>query len=651
MGVKARPAAVEAIRQRVNQVSGHPAMGQVFKCLGAMAAGAVLAGAKVGGVLLPLPLALAAALGLGLESFAAYAGGCLGYAVLWGLDAGLEPMAAGLLAEACLCIFGDQLSRDNRWFAPGAATLFTILVGFLFLLEQRFAPAAVWRLALRAAAAGGGAVLFRRALEGAALPRLCLLAALVSGLSALAPGGFALGLPLGCLLSAGALGTPQTLPVAALCGMALELQGQGGAAVVLPLAAMVASTGQGFLARTGLWLLSVLAGVLLTGAGPMLLTAAILSAALVRLFPWERLFGLLETPARVESRQMELAAGLFSRLGQCLALTRHPQADPDTATVFDHAAERVCRLCSRFDFCWKERLGETCTVLDRAAPAMMTRGKALREDLAPSFLSRCLHVEGFLTAINHELDDLACRRQARARLRESRTALTRQYEILAAALSRPSPREEETGRFVPELCCRGQSRDGDALSGDQTMSFRCGRRYYILLCDGMGAGRAARAEAGAAAAVLRLLLLSGAKPREAMEFLNDLYLLRDDGAFSTVDLAEIDLMTGEAALYKWGAAPSYLKKKGTVEKIGTASPPPGIGAGEEHRPEEAKLSLARGEMLVLVSDGAGGEAAERFLRQYAGTSPKELASGIVSCSQAGDDRTAAVLALRRRIAL
>ena len=127
MGVKARPAAVEAIRQRVNQVSGHPAMGQVLKCLGAMAAGAVLAGAAVGGVLLPLPLALAAALGLGLESFAAYAGGCLGYAVLWGLDAGLEPMAAGLLAEACLCIFGDQLSRDNRWFAPGAATLFTIL--------------------------------------------------------------------------------------------------------------------------------------------------------------------------------------------------------------------------------------------------------------------------------------------------------------------------------------------------------------------------------------------------------------------------------------------------------------------------------------------------------------------------------------------
>ena len=47
MGVKARPAAVEAIRQRVNQVSGHPAMGQVFRCLGGMAAGAAYTAVRV----------------------------------------------------------------------------------------------------------------------------------------------------------------------------------------------------------------------------------------------------------------------------------------------------------------------------------------------------------------------------------------------------------------------------------------------------------------------------------------------------------------------------------------------------------------------------------------------------------------------------
>ena len=97
------------------------------------------------------------------------------------------------------------------------------------------------------------------------------------------------------------------------------------------------------------------------------------------------------------------------------------------------------------------------------------------------------------------------------------------------------------------------------------------------------------------------------------------------------------------------AAPSYLKRKNSLEKLGTASPPPGIGVGEEYRPEVMRLSLARGELLVLLSDGAVSERTERFLRQYGGSSPKELACGIIS-SQGGaeDDRTAAVLSLRPR---
>ena len=121
-----------------------------------------------------------------------------------------------------------------------------------------------------------------------------------------------------------------------------------------------------------------------------------------------------------------------------------------------------------------------------------------------------------------------------------------------------------------------------------------------------------------------------------------------------MDLLQADLTSGQASLYKWGGAPSYLKRKNQVEKIGTASPPPGIGVGEAHHPEEAKLSLAKGELLVLMSDGAGGEAAERMIRQYSGHAPQELASGILSCSEAQsgeDDRTAAVLALRRNLSL
>ena len=313
----------------------------------------------------------------------------------------------------------------------------------------------------------------------------------------------------------------------------------------------------------------------------------------------------------------------------------------------DEAAERVCRMCSQWESCWNQNAQETVAALDRAAPAMMTRGKALREDLPPLFVNRCRHLEGFLTAVNRELDDLSCRRQCRSRIRESREILARQYGALSRALSREQPSEQPVCRFRPEVGFRSQSRRGDVPSGDRAATFRLGKYFYLLLCDGMGTGESAAGEAGAAIAILRTLLQAGVRPQEAMELLNGIYILRDDGGFSTVDLLQADLTTGEVTLLKWGSAVSYIKRRSGVEKIGTASPPPGIGIGEEFRPEETTLSLGRGDLLVLLSDGAGGETAERYLRQCGGLSPKELAAGLIGCGQKPeDDRTAAVLALQ-----
>lgn len=330
-----------------------------------------------------------------------------------------------------------------------------------------------------------------------------------------------------------------------------------------------------------------------------------------------------------------------------MARTRPDRADPETNTVFDQAAERVCRMCSQWDQCWEAHLGETCEALNRAAPAMMTRGKALREDLTPVFLERCRHLEGFLTAVNRELDDLSCRRQCRSRLRETRTVLAQQYRALSRALSQAAAPDGTALRYRPEVGFRSESRRSGDQSGDRGASFRVGRWFYLILCDGMGTGTGASVEAGAAIEILRALLQSGLQPEEALQVCNGIYILRDDGGFATVDLVQTDLATGKGTLYKWGAAQSYVKSGSRVEKIGTASPPPGLGIGEENGPEGARLSFAEGEMLILVSDGANGERAEHFIRQYGGESPKELATGVVACSQSEgeDDRTAAVLML------
>lgn len=507
----------------------------------------------------------------------------------------------------------------------------------------------VWRAVLRIAVAGGATQCFCLALHGEdRLCRLICLGMLCGGLCAVRLWGLPLGAAAACALAAAALDSASALLGAVLFGLALDLCWSPGCATAVLALAASASLARGRLSRLGLWLGGVLVGVLLTETSSLLLAAAVIGALAALLLPSQALFGGPQTARK--DRRLAVTAELLDQLRQCMEPGRRNRADPETAAVFDQAAERVCRMCSLWDDCWNENAGRTVDALERAAPAMMARGKALRTDLPAQFSEHCSHLEGFLNAVNRELEDLSCRRQCRSRIRESRLVLASQYGILSQALSREAPEQSAACRFQPEVGFRSRGRMEDAISGDRGVTFRLGRFFYLILCDGMGTGAGAASEAGAAISILRTLLLSGAEPSEAMEFLNGIYLLRENGGFATVDLLQADLCSGQARLLKWGAAPSYLKKKQQVEKIGTVTPPPGIGIGEEYRPEQTELSLSKGELLILTSDGAGGEAAERFLQQYAGLSPRELAAGIVSSgSDPGeDDRTAAVITLQPR---
>ena len=241
-------------------------------------------------------------------------------------------------------------------------------------------------------------------------------------------------------------------------------------------------------------------------------------------------------------------------------------------------------------------------------------------------------------------EDAPALRQHEARLAEARAIAADQYRVLARLL-RSVPEEAQAQSYVPELGARTRGRVRDA-DGDRVTSFRCGEWFYLLLCDGMGTGPEAAREAEAASGLLRRMIGSGFDAQDALQTLNALYILRGDGGFSTVDLAQVSLVTGEGFLHKWGAAPSYLRSRLGVEKIGTASPPPGLGVGETHRAGCERLSLKHGEILVLVSDGIDEQAALRMLRS--GAAPEALAAGIVSRggTEEPDDRSAAALRLR-----
>ena len=67
-------------------------------------------------------------------------------------------------------------------------------------------------------------------------------------------------------------------------------------------------------------------------------------------------------------------------------------------------------------------------------------------------------------------------------------------------------------------------------------------------------------------------------------------------------------MNGKASVYKCGAAPSYIFRKGRLFKLRSDSMPIGILSDVDIKKYE--LELSHGDVVVMVSDGVTGEGEE-----------------------------------------
>ena len=228
--------------------------------------------------------------------------------------------------------------------------------------------------------------------------------------------------------------------------------------------------------------------------------------------------------------------------------------------------------------------------------------------------------------------------------------MVQQYRFLSEYLQDLSDGLAQRGSpsrqwYEPEIAACSASQEN--TNGDRCLWFagtEC--RYYILLCDGMGTGPEAARDSRIMGDLLRKLLSGGYPPEYALRSINSLCALQGRAGAVTIDLAELRLDTGKVTLYKWGAAPSYLISRGESIKVGTATPPPGLSVTDGRETVE-RLSLRKGETLVLLSDGAGGEEAMRRAWEAAADPPGELAAKILQCSceDGSDDATVAVVRL------
>jgi len=204
-----------------------------------------------------------------------------------------------------------------------------------------------------------------------------------------------------------------------------------------------------------------------------------------------------------------------------------------------------------------------------------------------------------------------------------------------------------------------QKKDGETVSGDAGAWFKGEDGVlWLLLCDGMGSGQAAGRESDLAIRLLEKFLRAGVPPEAALRTLNSALFLRGEaqGGFTTVDLCRLDLFTGEGTVYKYGAAPTYLRKSGTVVKISSTALPAGLAEGERVEADATPFHLEPGDWAMLVTDGVtdgeeDGWLRELFSREEPG-SPKELARQVLEQSGAhaavSDDRTVLVFRVERR---
>ncbi len=625
---------------------------------------AALTGNQILGGYAPFALGCAAASGAGLYALAALCGAALGAFFLMDFADALPFLAACTLILAASAAFrGNRvLTRPGVVSLVSAALSLSVNVIYVFDAER---PAEAFSSCLAAAALTGASAWFFRPLlrpgDGGnpAEGLVFLIAALLLSAQSFNFGGISPGRMLLCVLLACvsfAHGPAVGAAVGLGLGLTADLCAQTGNCVLTAAFGFASllcgryAAGQRW--RGALCFLGGAGAVLLaTGdplASPLLVECG--SGALAFLLLPDKLFKATRRPALKPVKQ-ESAKRLKERLNRAASALRDLcencaldsiVTEENPSVIFDRAAERSCRNCVHCELCWQDEYGATFQALNDAAPLLLDRGRAVLGDFPRSFTQRCVRLPDFLTAVNLELSAYLLRGQYRKQLEETRRTARRQYAQLSELLSATASAADESvpafGADAPS-CRFGTAlrpKRGESVCGDTAVSFRMENGLWcLLLADGMGSGAEAKEESSLTCRLLRQFLEAGIRPESALRTLNSAMALRGEvtGSFTTMDLCTFDAFSGDAAFYKYGAAPSYLKKGGSVRRVTGLSLPVGLRDADA-APDVTRVRLDPGTFAVMISDGVADPAQDQWLQSlladWKSDEPQELAKAIMT---------------------
>lgn len=599
--------------------------GVVLLCGGS---GFLLSAASLGNYPQPLAMGLILAMS-GWHAAVMSLGAMLGYWVFWGI-AGLQGLVWSASGGLLALLLARHILEEQPLIFPAISAFLTALTGLLFQLVLRdTVPVPVYFL--RIVLAAGAGLLFPLALGR----RTAVTDWLVSGVAvlALAQASPTPYLGLG-YLAAGALAVGSAFPAAVLGGLGLDL----AQVTRIPMTAVLCLAGViRMIPFERKWM-----HCLAPGAACLVVMAIcgirdytplpglILGGGLGMLMPPSQETARRRGETGLAQVRLELGAEVLGATQQLFLETAPPPVD--ASAVLQKVRQRACGSCSARNSC-PQQSSLDISLLQNPLDAQCRKSGRLIPEL------------------RRGQEQLKLLKADSARQSEYRAAMVQQYQFLGDFLRRLAddlPRRGQRPRAWFRAEAAARSRSKELANGDRCLAFpgaEC--RYYVLLCDGMGTGLGAAQEGQSAISLLRQMLTAGFPAAHALRTLNSILALRGSAGAVTVDLAELYLDTGHATLYKWGAAPSWLLRRGSAEKIGTATPPPGLSVTESRETVE-KLSLRRGEALVLLSDGVDGEGISRRSDLTPDMPPGELAAKILEHGRGKqmDDATAAVIRLR-----
>lgn len=147
------------------------------------------------------------------------------------------------------------------------------------------------------------------------------------------------------------------------------------------------------------------------------------------------------------------------------------------------------------------------------------------------------------------------------------------------------------------------SADAAEACGDSILTFESSGNdcFYALISDGMGSGREAALTARICTMFLEKMLASGNRRETALRLLNAFVRAKGIECSATIDLMELDLISGRASFIKSGAAPSYVRRDGNLFKLQSKTVPIGIMRALDA--EQLCFDIEPGDIIIMLSDG------------------------------------------------